>query len=1161
MYLKSLTLKGFKSFASATTLKFEPGICAVVGPNGSGKSNVVDALAWVMGEQGAKNLRGGKMEDVIFAGAGDRKPLGRAEVTLTIDNSDGALPIEYTEVSVTRRMFRDGGGEYEINGHKARLMDIQELLSDSGIGREMHVIVGQGRLSQILESRPEDRRAFIEEAAGVLKHRRRKEKAQRKLVGMQANLDRLSDLTAELAKQLKPLARQAEAARKAATIQSEVRDARLRIAGYQIHSLASSLKDAQSHHDSIAEKLEEVTEQLEEATGAQLEAEDALGKINPEAEKSQQLWFELSSLAERVSATQRIATDRAKNFSEVRYSGPDPDELAEKAARADAEYAEAEETVDILSERLESIQDNVAELEERAQRADREHLAQVRAIADRREGIVRLLTLESQQREHIVATEAELERLRETESDIAAQARSKDAEHKDCQTQAQEARSRIEPLSQSRDVALNESRAADSRLEQLREQQNDIDKSISRLESKIETLESHRMTRNAVEQWEKLQSFYGVDRCIIPQRGMEKAIAAALGPVAEALVGEATTAELQALDIESLARHIVITPGEDHDWRLATDLPHYASWLLDYVELAPEVSSTIVQILADVVLVDSYEHGREVVNHDPRLRAVCVDGTMWGHGWVAVGSAERSAVEIAAEIDQAEKDLEVARLQRVELAGTLNGAHQAADEARVRSAQAQAVCREQEIVVENLSRRVEAVSHEAEARKQELRRHALRVQEAQDRLSQLRQLWEETSDRLSRVEEDNSEEEPSTSERDEAAAALSHMRSMEVEARLSLRTAQDKAEHIRGRGDGLRRQAEYERQARARHDQAVARQRRKAEIASVVAQQCLVVAERVDDALARATQWKENAIAQRGVISARVSAAKDTVSALRTNANRLTEKSHAAELSLGQAQVRLEEAHEKIVEQLGIAISDLMRDYTPHEGFDIGAQRVRLKNAEKDLNALGKVNPLALEEFKALEERYEFLSTQLADVEQARRDLHGVINDVDAKILQLFTDAWKDVEAEFPRVFATLFPGGEGRLVLTEPHDMLTTGIEVEARPPGKRVKRLSLLSGGEKSLTALAMLVAIFRARPSPFYVMDEVEAALDDVNLRRLIALFQELRDDSQLIVITHQKPTMDVANVLYGVTMRGDGITRVISQRMTPDATKLPEPQPAE
>jgi len=266
VYLKSLTLRGFKSFASATTLKFEPGICVVVGPNGSGKSNVVDALAWVMGEQGAKTLRGGKMEDVIFAGAGGRKPLGRAEVTLTIDNSDGALDIDYTEVSVTRRMFRDGASEYEINGSKARLMDIQELLSDSGIGREMHVIVGQGRLSQILESRPEERRAFIEEAAGVLKHRRRKEKAQRKLVSMQANLDRLTDLTGELRRQLKPLARQAEAARRAATVQADLREARLRLAGYELTQLQEKLGSAEEQTAMLLAQVEEVTTQLDAAT-------------------------------------------------------------------------------------------------------------------------------------------------------------------------------------------------------------------------------------------------------------------------------------------------------------------------------------------------------------------------------------------------------------------------------------------------------------------------------------------------------------------------------------------------------------------------------------------------------------------------------------------------------------------------------------------------------------------------------------------------------------------------------------------------------------------------------------------------------------------------------------------------------------------------------
>ncbi|MDN6227591.1 chromosome segregation SMC family protein, partial [Corynebacterium flavescens] len=322
MHLKSLTLKGFKSFASATTLKFEPGICAVVGPNGSGKSNVVDALAWVMGEGSAKTLRGGKMQDVIFAGAGDRKALGRAEVSLTIDNSDGALGIDYSEVSVTRRMFRDGASEYEINGAKARLMDIQELLSDSGIGREMHIIVGQGKLAEILESRPEDRRSYIEEAAGILKHRRRKEKAQRKLVGMQANLDRLEDLTEELGKQLKPLARQAEAAKRAATVQADLRDARLRIAGAKVVELRAKFEDSQQQAEMLAAQVEELSAQLEESSQRQAEVEAELAEVAPRTEAAQKLWFDLSTLSERISATQRIAAERASNAgAQVPYAG------------------------------------------------------------------------------------------------------------------------------------------------------------------------------------------------------------------------------------------------------------------------------------------------------------------------------------------------------------------------------------------------------------------------------------------------------------------------------------------------------------------------------------------------------------------------------------------------------------------------------------------------------------------------------------------------------------------------------------------------------------------------------------------------------------------------------------------------------------------------
>lgn len=312
MHLKSLTLKGFKSFASPTTLRFEPGITCVVGPNGSGKSNVVDALTWVMGEQGAKTLRGGKMEDVIFAGTSSRAPLGRAEVTLTIDNSDNALPIEYSEVSITRRMFRDGAGEYEINGASCRLMDVQELLSDSGIGREMHVIVGQGKLSEILESRPEDRRAFIEEAAGVLKHRKRKEKAVRKLDSMAANLARLTDLTTELRRQLKPLGRQAEMARRAATIQADLRDARLRLAADDLVRRQVEFQNTNQAETALRKEHEELTVRLQSATVELQAHEAAVAELTRRAEAAQQTWFRASALAERVGATVRIATDRAQ---------------------------------------------------------------------------------------------------------------------------------------------------------------------------------------------------------------------------------------------------------------------------------------------------------------------------------------------------------------------------------------------------------------------------------------------------------------------------------------------------------------------------------------------------------------------------------------------------------------------------------------------------------------------------------------------------------------------------------------------------------------------------------------------------------------------------------------------------------------------------------
>ncbi|AGP31038.1 chromosome segregation protein SMC [Corynebacterium terpenotabidum] len=1176
MHLKSLTLKGFKSFASATTLKFEPGICAVVGPNGSGKSNVVDALAWVMGEQGAKTLRGGKMEDVIFAGAGDRKPLGRAEVTLTIDNSDGALPIDYTEVSVTRRMFRDGASEYEINGSKARLMDIQELLSDSGIGREMHVIVGQGRLAQILESRPEERRAYIEEAAGVLKHRRRREKAQRKLVSMQGNLDRLRDLTDELAKQLKPLARQAEAAQRAERVQSTIRDNRLLLAADTVRRLTDELREADAELAVLTTDSDLVRAELEEHSEELVTMEEELQTALEDAEAAKTLWFRLSTVAEKNAATLRIAADRAADTGHAdTWTGTDPGDLLARAEAAEEEQATLDEEVEIATERLEQVREEVEDRAEAAREAEREHLAAVRAVADRREGIVRLLAQQDALEQRRTALDAEIDRLEQSVVDQReALEETTGAEVAEAMDALEEVEAAGDGLAEDAARASEESAGAQKRVGELRARERELERTIATLEARIDGWRDRLRPTDggavAVAAAAKLghdepRPLAGLVRV---KDGWASAVAAVLP---EGLVGEAdeqTVATLiTALVDAGQGRTTLVRATGDRagapaptSWRLdSSAVPtDGADWLLDHLDIAPSVLEPVTALLVDVVAVDAAATdavavGRSIVRADPRLRVVTKDGVLLGTGWVAAGSGGATPVELTVRIADTTAQVDNLRAELADLQAGLHGAEQAAEELRTAAASAKAAVRDHEGRLSAARRRAEASSRAAEQSGRLLARATAARDEAEQRREKLAADADEVADRLAAVDAagdttDTTDAEPSTAERDATAQALTQVRAMEMEARLALRTAEERAGNHRGRAEGLRRQARQEQSAREQFERAAARRRRAREHAAVVHTQAQRIDLRIRDALARAEEARTRTAQAHTQWQATLSQCRDTVTTLTLRLNHLTDKAHQAEIARSQAQLRIEQALDRAMEQLGMAAPQLLAE-APGEDFDRDAAVKELAAAEKSLRSLGKVNPLALEEFAALEERHRFLATQLDDVERARHDLEEVIRDVDGTILQLFTDAWTDVEAEFPKVFTTLFPGGAGRLVLTDPEDLLTTGIEVEARPPGKKVKRLSLLSGGEKSLTALALLVAIFRARPSPFYVMDEVEAALDDVNLRRLIALFLELRQDSQLIVITHQKPTMDTANVLYGVTMRGDGVTRVISQRMHP------------
>jgi chromosome segregation protein len=1189
VYLKSLTLKGFKSFASPTTLRFEPGITAVVGPNGSGKSNVVDALAWVMGEQGAKTLRGGKMEDVIFAGTSSRAPLGRAEVTVTIDNSDNALPIEYSEVSITRRMFRDGASEYEINGASCRLMDVQELLSDSGIGREMHVIVGQGKLDEILQSRPEDRRAFIEEAAGVLKHRKRKEKALRKLDAMSANLARLTDLTTELRRQLKPLGRQAEVARRAQTIQADLRDARLRLA-------ADDLVSRQVQRDAIFEAEAAIRREHDEAAARLAVASDeltaheaAVAELSVRAESVQHTWFGLSALAERVAATVRIASERAHHL-DVEPAPPsdtDPDALeaeAERVAAAEQQLlAELAET----RTRLDAARAELGEREREAAEADRAHLAAVRAEADRREGLARLAGQVETMRARVESIDDSVARLSERIEEAAARAQQSKAEFETVQGRVGELDQGEVGLDEHHERTVAALRLADARVAELQSAERDAERRVASLRARIDAL-SVGLERKDGAAWLTENHpgtglFGPIAKLVKVRSGYEAALAAVLGSAADALAAEslgAARSAVAALKQADGGRAALVLGDWPADHPAARDaLPGTALWALDLIDAPTRLRGAITAMLSGVAVVDDLDQALELVAARPQLRAVTLDGDLVGAGWVSGGSDRKlSTLEVTSEIDKAGSELAAAESQVAQLTAALSGALTEQAARQDSAEQALAALNESDTAISAMYEQLGRLGQEARTTEDEWSRLLRQREELESGRAQTLEEVTELESRLRNAQETQHvhAEEPNHAEvRQRIAAAAEAARGAEVEARLAVRTAEERANAVRGRADSLRRAAAAEREARLRAQQAREARLRAAAVAAAVADAGRLLAQRLDGVVAATSKIRDALAAERQERATAVAAVREEVNALSARVATLTDSLHRDEVANAQAAIRIEQLEQMVLEQFGMAPTDLIAEYGPDVAlpptelemaefeqarergeqvvapapmpYDRATQERRAKRAERELAELGRVNPLALEEFAALEERYNFLSTQLEDVKAARKDLLDVVADVDARILQVFSDAFVDVEREFREVFTVLFPGGEGRLRLTDPDDMLTTGIEVEARPPGKKITRLSLLSGGEKALTAVAMLVAIFRARPSPFYIMDEVEAALDDTNLRRLISLFELLRARSQLIIITHQKPTMEVADALYGVTMQGDGITAVISQRM--------------
>ncbi len=1162
MFLKSLTLKGFKSFADTTTLEFEPGVTVVVGPNGSGKSNIVDAVAWVLGAQGPRTVRSTKMEDVIFAGTPKRPALGRAEVSLTIDNQAGILPIEFSEVTVTRTLFRSGDSEYAINGVPCRLLDVQELLSDTGVGRQQHVIVSQGQLDAVLNARPEDRRLIIEEAAGVLKYRRRREKAQRRLESTETSLLRLQDLLREVRRSLRPLERQADAARRHGDLVDELRDVRRHLAGRELATVEARLNAGRETRTELARVETEVRAALARLDADVVTAEGELSAARRRDEDTD--LADVLSHAEGMRAKARglgaVLAERRRSIERDRTAAMDEGVIASLEAEAsrladDLSSVETEATR-LLPQLDELTVAEAALAEDRRtfdqQWSDGDGLGQAApggAAAEVRGELVAL-------RSGLDRARTELRRLDDQMAALDERATRLEHEAATLREAIREADEAEPPLIEACDAASARRHAAEEALARAEEARRAAEADQHRWSARVEALALALDEARARAGAERLAGVEGVVGTLLElvevDEGWEAAFEAAAGEAIAAVVVDGVTTARQALELlrgQDTPGAILALP-DPADGPVPATLPFLGEPVRGHVRARlPSVGHLLDRLLARSVAVQGgWEEALDLALADPDLVVVTTDGDRFA------ASAWRTGASLTGATGAALEEAQVASAEAARLVDARAGdVHDA--KAKVADAQAAEadLGRQLDLNDGRLSAAGDALRRvETERRDALVETHAQAAHrgELADRLTRDDARIAELSGLLPGLEEEAAAEIERTlaeragrarlAERTSGLAALRRdleVRAAGLEERRTLVTR--RLTEVDGR---LRHNTSERAEAAARRqwlDRAGVAAERLAALVWSRAEQLDAVSARIRDAR------REEAEVVREV-SQRLDLFRRERAAAERQLTEVRERLSRIQMDEAEARVRLETLVESIRRELDCE-PDATRGAECPELAAGTSPASRGRELERELRLMGPINPLALEEHTALLERHAFLEGQLDDVRAGRRELAKVIRAIDTEIVDVFRAAYADVADNFATLFGTLFPGGQGRLRLTDPDHLLDTGIEVDARPSGKNVRRLSLLSGGERSLTALAFLFAVFRSRPSPFYLMDEVEAALDDVNLHRFLDLIHEFRDEAQLLVVSHQKRTMEAADCLYGVTMQPGGSSRVLSQRV--------------
>ena len=1107
MFLRSLSLRGFKSFADKTVLEFTPGISVIVGPNGSGKSNVADAIAWGLGEQGPRALRGGQMTDVIFAGSPSRPPLGMAEVKMVIDNAAGLIPVPASEIEISRTIYRSGESEYRLGGRPCRLLDIQELLSDTGVGRTMHTIVGQGQLDDILSARPEERRQFIEEAAGIAKHRRRRERAERKLAGLEADLNRLQDLVGELRRQLKPLKQQAELAERHESLNREAAELARKVAAARLRSLNQDRDRRRPAWQKAEERQAEVQSRLSE-----LDAE--IAGVEAEREAAEVALCRAEDLHARCIEDKSEAEGRLREA--IREEGGAREQLARASNRSGRLFAledELQRTEMALSEARATLQDREADLEAGERSFRQREQARRDAEEDRRRVGEQIATRRAEAeavRRSLANQEAELERLRATLLDVTARAAAAEARTVELEAEIERLDGLATPLV-AEHGRLEKERAELSAV--MREMESQEQGLLARQEVVDARRQELSESPGAAFARRRGDRPIGVLRDLIQvPPGLRVALIAALGPLADAVAYASWQLAEADAGVESVGGiTLVVEDGPDH----CLPSVYGERSLYRAVRPDPRIRRVVGQLLGEVYIVNNLAEAVAKHRVHPYATFVTVYGAMIGATFM------RTPLGRDARLEEIRRDS--ARLER-ELAGVRRALRESRQRLADIGSHAEAVRGEVEESDMQITSAAEELARIA-AERTSLGREERLVAE---RISSLETAIRGVQERLA-----------------EAPGALPEPPAPPPMPEPPI--------HLRVEVEALRREV-------ARLEAGVERARRELEtIASEDPIKFREILRALEGQRAVAEEALRNAEGNLGGAVAAYRAATQATRAAQgrhAQANRNWREAAAASERLRQDHQEEDRARHDLERRIADAERLLREGHAadPVEAVaELSEQETvdelgrRADTVARRLGLLGKVNLLATGELESVQQRHDFLARELDDVRAARRDLQEVIREVDRRVAEMFATAFDDVAREFSGLFALMFPGGEGRLTLTDPEDLLASGIEVEARPGRGKVKRLSLLSGGERSLAALAFLFAIFKARPSPFYLMDEVEAALDDVNLHRFLELVRSFARDSQILIVTHQKRTMEMADVLYGVSRSHDGASTVISQRL--------------